>query len=79
MFNKFIEEGSLVDMPICGRLFTWYCGDGYLMSQLDRFLLYINWCNGWPNGIQVANQRGLFDHVPLVLYDTDDNWGPRPF
>jgi hypothetical protein len=42
IFNKFIEEGYLVDMPICGRLFTWYRGDGFSMSRLDRFLLSIN-------------------------------------
>jgi len=29
IFNKLIEEGSFVDLPICGRLFTWYRGDGY--------------------------------------------------
>jgi len=42
IFNKFIDDGSLVDLPICGRLFTWYCGDGFSMSRLDRFLLSVN-------------------------------------
>jgi hypothetical protein len=79
IFNKFIDEGSLVDMPICGRVFTWYRGDGFSMSRLDRFLLSINWCNVWPNCIQMANQRGLSDHVPMILYVSEDNWGPRPF
>jgi len=27
----------------------------------------------------VANQRGLSDHVHLVLTVDEDNWGPRPF
>lgn len=26
----------------------------------------------------MANQRGLFDHVPVVLDVDDSNWGPRP-
>lgn len=26
----------------------------------------------------MAQQRGLSDHVPLVLYADDTNWGPRP-
>jgi len=78
-FNRFIDDSLLVDWPICGRLFTWYQGDGHVMSWLDRFLLSMNWCSTWPNCIQVANQRGLFDHVPLVLSVDVDNWGPRPF
>jgi hypothetical protein len=48
------------------------------MSRLDRFLLSVNWCSVWPNSVQVANQRGLSDHVPLVLSVDDANWGPRP-
>jgi hypothetical protein len=35
IFNKFIDEAFLVDMSICGRLFTWYRGDGFSMSRLD--------------------------------------------
>jgi len=49
------------------------------MSRLDRFLLSPTWCDAWLNCIQLANQRGLSDHVPLVLYVDVNNWGPRPF
>ena len=76
--NTFINDSLLLDMPICGRLFTWYCSDGYSMSRLDRFLLSSNWCSVWPNSIQVDHQRGLFDHVSLVLFVDEENWGPRP-
>jgi len=34
-FNKFIDVCLLIDLPICGRLFTWYRGNGMLMSRLD--------------------------------------------
>jgi len=78
IFNKFIADGLLVDLPICGRLFNWYRGDGQSMSRLDRYLLSVNWCSAWPNCFQVANQRGLSDHVPLVLLVDVDNWGPKP-
>jgi len=77
-FNKFINDCLLIDLPICGRLFTWYRGDGISMSRLDRFLLSSKWCEKWPNCIQVADQRGLSDHVPLLLHIDDANWGPRP-
>jgi exonuclease III len=51
MFNKFIADCSLIDLPLCGRLFTWYRGDGVSMSRLDRFLLSDKWCETWQNCI----------------------------
>lgn len=77
-FNNFNDVCSLIDLPLCGRLFTWYKGDGITMSRLDRFLLSARRCVSWKNSIQVAHQRGLSDHVPLVLDVDDANWGPRP-
>jgi len=41
-FNNFIDDCLLIDLPICGQLFTWYRGDGISMSRLDRFLLLKN-------------------------------------
>ncbi|KEH19396.1 DUF4283 domain protein [Medicago truncatula] len=78
VFNKFIDDSSLIDLPICGRLFTWYRGDGVSISRLDHFLLSEKWCDMWPNYTQVACQRGLSDHVPLILSVDEANWGPRP-
>ena len=37
-FNDFIQECALVDLPLGGRKFTWYKGDGRSMSRIDRFL-----------------------------------------
>lgn len=54
VFNNFIVDSSLIDLPLCGRLFTWYRGDGVSMSRLDRFLLSKKWCTTWPNSIQIA-------------------------
>lgn len=75
-FNNFIDACFLVYLPICVRLFTWYHSDGFTISRLDRFLLSAKWCESWPNCVQVAYQRGLSDHVPLVLHVEDVNWGP---
>ena len=77
IFNTFIIDSLLVGLPICGRLFTWFCGDGHSMSRLDKFLLSPNWCSVWPNSIQVPHQRGLSDHVPLALFMDQANWGPH--
>jgi hypothetical protein len=78
VFNTIIHDSLLIDLPICSRLFTWYKGDGVSMSRLDRLLLSNKWCEKWPNGFQIAYQRGLYDHVPLMLHVDDANWGPRP-
>ena len=38
-FNSFIEDNGLQDLPLFGRIFTWFKGDGTSMSRIDRFLL----------------------------------------
>jgi len=77
-FNRFIEENLLVDLPLCGRNYTWYKGDGSSMSRLDKFLLSEDWCLVWPSCMQVADLRGLSDHCPLFLMVNEDDWVPRP-
>ncbi|GAU26347.1 hypothetical protein TSUD_101800 [Trifolium subterraneum] len=77
-FNQFIDDVVLIDLPLSGRKFTWYKGDGLAMSCLDRFLLSEEWCLTWPNCAQVAQLRGLSDHCPLVLEADEKNWGSRP-
>jgi len=77
-FNNFIEDSTLLDLPLRGRMFTWFRGDGRSMSRIDRFLLSENWCLQWSNCSQVAMSRGLSDHCPLVLASNDENWGPQP-
>jgi hypothetical protein len=79
LFNRFIYTDVLVDLPLLGRRFTWYRGDGHSMSHLDRFVLSENWCLQWPNCIQVAQLRGLSDHCAVVLSVDEQNWGPKPF
>ncbi|MCH80340.1 cysteine-rich receptor-like protein kinase [Trifolium medium] len=79
LFNSFIEHAELVDLPLCGRSFTWCRGDGVSMSRLDRFLLSEEWCQLWPNCLQIALARGLFDHCPIMLSINEENWGPKPF
>jgi len=77
-FSHFIVDNGLVDLPLCGRRYTWFKRDGSAMSRLDRFLLSEEWCIQWPNGFQVALLRGLSDHCPLQLSVDEENWGPQP-
>jgi exonuclease III len=78
-FNAFIENNVLVDLPLGGRNFTWFKGDGKSMSRIDRFLLSEDWCLLWPNCSQIAHMQSLSDHCPLVLSVDEENWGTRPF
>lgn len=68
----------MFDLPLCGRNFTWFKGDGKSMSRIEQFLLSEDWCLVWPNCVQVALLRGLSDHCPLVLSVDEENWGPQP-
>ncbi|XP_045791512.1 uncharacterized protein LOC123886222 [Trifolium pratense] len=77
-FNRFIEDNTLIDLPLIGRKFTWFKGDGRSMSRLDRFILSEEWCLNWPNCKQMAKLRGLSDHCPLVFSADEEDWGPRP-
>jgi len=77
-YNNFIEDNFLVDLPLRGRNFTWFRGDGNSMSRVDRFLLSDRWCLMWPNCFQMALSRGVSDHCPLELSVDVENWGPRP-
>ncbi|GAU31392.1 hypothetical protein TSUD_19380 [Trifolium subterraneum] len=77
-FNRFIDDNNLIDLPLSGRKFTWFKGDGLSMSCLDRFLLSEEWCLAWPNCTHTARLRGLSDHCSLVLSANEDDWGPRP-
>ncbi|GAU49945.1 hypothetical protein TSUD_408400 [Trifolium subterraneum] len=71
-FNRFIVENNLIDLPLSGRKFTWFKGDGLSMSRLDRFLFSEEWCLAWPNCTQTARLRGLSDHCSLVF--VKDKW-----
>jgi len=77
-FNQFIDGNFLIDLPLYGRNFTWYRGDGVSMSRLDRFLLSESWLSLYPNCFQMALPRSLSDHCPLLLSIDVKNWGPKP-
>jgi len=36
-FNQFIDINILLDLPLCGRNYTWFRGDAVSMSRLDPF------------------------------------------
>lgn len=72
-FICFIDNNTLIDLPLVGHRFTWYRGDGHSMSRIDRFVLSENWCLRWPHCLQVAQLGGLSDHCLLVLSVDEQN------
>ncbi|GJU10022.1 RNA-directed DNA polymerase, eukaryota, reverse transcriptase zinc-binding domain protein [Tanacetum coccineum] len=57
-FNSFIENSSLIDLPLGGRLFTWMNKAGTKLSKLDRFLISEEVVEALPNLL-----RDSFDEV----------------
>ncbi|KAL4385576.1 hypothetical protein GQ457_15G025080 [Hibiscus cannabinus] len=78
MFNRFIEDCELVDLPLLGKKFTWFGPNGK-RSRLDRFLLDIGLVSITSEWIQEGLKRSVSDHVPVLLYNSTIDWGPRPF
>ncbi|GKV35665.1 hypothetical protein SLEP1_g43906 [Rubroshorea leprosula] len=79
VFNEFIRDMELVDLPLIGRKFTWYKPNGEAMSRLDRFLMTEDWMSKWVNSKQWGLKRSISDHCPILLKSQHINWGPKPF
>ncbi|XP_071695051.1 uncharacterized protein [Rutidosis leptorrhynchoides] len=78
-FNELITSSNLMDILICGRIFTRVNDDIIKFSKLDRFLASENVYLSWENLYSVALDRTKSDHCPIVLKDEDKNLMPKPF
>ncbi|XP_058759823.1 uncharacterized protein LOC131633128 [Vicia villosa] len=79
IFNEFIEDMDLVDLPTIGGKFTWINSNGKTMSQIDRFLLLESFIEDWKVDSQYIGERDVSDHAPIWLKDNRKDWGPKPF
>ena len=67
-FLDFIENNSLVDLPLEGASFTWFRDSGLpSMSRIDRALVSLDWEEHFENVSQRVLPRVLSDHYPLLL------------
>ncbi|KAL8539441.1 hypothetical protein ACS0TY_001162 [Phlomoides rotata] len=64
LFNSFVRDSGLYDLPLLRRRFTWYKDNGTCCSRLDRFLVSKSWTAKWPNLKQVGLKRTISDHAP---------------
>ena len=67
-FSNFIENNSLVDLPLEGTSFTWFRDFGVpSMSRIDRALVSLDWEEHYGNVSQRVLPRICSDHCPLLL------------
>jgi hypothetical protein len=78
LFNKFIDNSNLIDLPLGGRNFTRMNKIGTKLSKLDRFLVTQHFLSTWPNSYVTVLPRELSDHCPLILKTHSADYGPYP-
>ncbi|XP_068504049.1 uncharacterized protein [Phaseolus vulgaris] len=78
-FNNFIDSNALLDLPVVGKIFTWFKADGSAKSRLDRVLVSDEWLEVWPMSKQYVQKREVSDHCAIVVKAVDKDWGPKPF
>nr|GEY71773.1 RNA-directed DNA polymerase, eukaryota [Tanacetum cinerariifolium] len=78
VFNSFITNAGLEEVPLGGSSFTWCHKFATKMSKLDRFFIsdLLNTC---PNITAITLERYLSDHRPILLRESHFDYGPTPF
>ncbi|XP_071689159.1 uncharacterized protein [Rutidosis leptorrhynchoides] len=79
VFNSFITDSDLFEVPLCGRQFTWMNKPGSKMSYIDRALVSENVLSIFPDLRLTSMERGWSDHTPMLLHNLKIDFGPTPF
>ena len=67
-FLDFIENNSLIDLPLEGASFTWFRDSGLpSMLRIDTALVSLDWEEHFENVSQRVLPRVLLDHCPFLL------------
>nr|GEX58868.1 glucose-methanol-choline oxidoreductase, FAD/NAD(P)-binding domain protein [Tanacetum cinerariifolium] len=79
VFNSFITNAGLEEVPLGGSSFTWCHKSATNMSKLDKFLISKNLLNTCSNITAITLERYLSDHRPILLRESHFDYGPTPF
>ncbi|GJU36876.1 RNA-directed DNA polymerase, eukaryota, reverse transcriptase zinc-binding domain protein [Tanacetum coccineum] len=79
VFNSFITNAGLEEVPLGGSAFTWCHKSASKMSKLDRFLVSENLLYSCPHINAITLERYLSDHRPILLREASFDYGPTPF
>ncbi|GJX58573.1 RNA-directed DNA polymerase, eukaryota [Tanacetum coccineum] len=79
VFNCFINNLNLFDVPLGGFRFTWTNKWASKMSKLDRFLTTEGFHDSFPNITGSILEKGIPDHRPILLKESVVDYGPIPF
>ncbi|GJR54472.1 RNA-directed DNA polymerase, eukaryota, partial [Tanacetum coccineum] len=79
IFNLFITDSHLIDVPLGGYSFTWSNKHASKMSKLDRFLISEGLFDLFLNLSGLILHRHLSDHKPIFLRESYMDYGPTPF
>ncbi|XP_071727262.1 uncharacterized protein [Rutidosis leptorrhynchoides] len=78
IFNLFINNNRLIEVPLEGKKFTRICDNGIKFSKLDRFLVSEELCQLWPNLSATTLDKHISDHCPIILRNGFKDFGPKP-
>ncbi|GKA62579.1 RNA-directed DNA polymerase, eukaryota [Tanacetum coccineum] len=78
--KKYIDSiGAHGNVPFRGHAFTRISGNGEKLSRFDRFLLSEDVTNIVPNLMAFSLDRLISDHRPIILMQSNVDFGPTPF
>nr|GEU34783.1 RNA-directed DNA polymerase, eukaryota, reverse transcriptase zinc-binding domain protein [Tanacetum cinerariifolium] len=78
VFNRFISNAGLEEVPLEGCSFTWCHRSATKMSKLDRFLISDSLLCSCPNICSITLDRHLSDHRPILMREVYYGYGPVP-
>nr|GEW55155.1 RNA-directed DNA polymerase, eukaryota [Tanacetum cinerariifolium] len=79
VFNRFISNAGLEEVPLEGCSFTWCYRSTTKMSKLYRFLISKSLLCACPNIFSITLDRYLSDHRPILMREVYYDYGPVPF
>lgn len=79
MFNEFINDMEVDNVPLDGWSYTWFRSSTHSKSHLGGFLVSKDWIHQWLESTQYVLGRIFWDHCLIVLKNTCIDWGPKPF